>query len=161
MSDTTEHHGISAYVTSRLHRHKRRGLGLRMTPMIDVIFLLLTFFVLTAQFDSPEQALPLVFSADAATQRPPSPTLELSIEPHPDGCIVHIADESIEITEHMPAEGLAVLIAHLQATVADDDAGDPSIRLLCDDAVSWALVTKIYDVVYGLGARDITFVMDN
>jgi hypothetical protein len=29
--------------------------------------------------------------------------------------------------------------------------------LYCDDGVSWDLVVKIYDVLYGLGAQNITF----
>ncbi len=156
---------------SRLHRHRRRGLGLRMTPMIDVIFLLLTFFVLTAQFDRPEQALPLVFGAEAAPQRQPLTALELSINPHPDGCTVTVSHNGLSdtdqpstavlITQDSAAEGLARLIETIQTATASPDAAPSPIRLHCHDAVSWDLVTKIYDILYGLGARDINFVVDD
>ncbi len=142
-----------------------------MTPMIDVIFLLLTFFVLTAQFDRPEKALPLVFSADAAPQRQPLSALELRIDPHPDGCTVHFTQhgpdtlqldpDTVVITQHAPAEGLARLVETIQATGHwPHDVARP-IRLHCHDAVSWELVTKIYDILYAVGARDITFVVED
>lgn len=40
------------------HRQDRDGLEVKMTPMIDVIFLLLIFFVCTASFQAPEEVLP-------------------------------------------------------------------------------------------------------
>ena len=43
------------------HRDRRDGLGMQMTPMIDVIFQLLIFFVCTASFQAPEEILPTRF----------------------------------------------------------------------------------------------------
>lgn len=40
------------------HRDQRGRLEVKMTPMIDVIFLLLIFFVCTASFQPPEETLP-------------------------------------------------------------------------------------------------------
>ena len=40
------------------HRDERGRLDVKMTPMIDVIFLLLIFFVSTASFQAPEGILP-------------------------------------------------------------------------------------------------------
>ncbi|OHB72273.1 MAG: hypothetical protein A2V70_10410 [Planctomycetes bacterium RBG_13_63_9] len=40
------------------HRDQRGRLDVTMTPMIDVIFLLLIFFVCTASFRAPERTLP-------------------------------------------------------------------------------------------------------
>jgi len=40
------------------HREQRGRLDVKMTPMIDVIFLLLIFFVCTASFQAPEAILP-------------------------------------------------------------------------------------------------------
>jgi len=40
------------------HRDERGRLDVKMTPMIDVIFLLLIFFVSTASFQAPEASLP-------------------------------------------------------------------------------------------------------
>lgn len=160
MSGMPEQHGIAGQVMSQLRRHKRRGLGLRMTPMIDVIFLLLTFFVLTAQFDRPEHALPLVFGQAASVQPQPS-VLEVEITPHADGCTVRLSFEDqplILIRNEMPAEGLSDMAELLRSAHLDSQT---PIRLHCHDAVSWQSVTKIYDVLYGLGARDITFIIED
>ena len=48
-------------------RTERRQLEIKMTPMIDVVFLLLIFFVLTASFQVPEQILPSDLSAPGRT----------------------------------------------------------------------------------------------
>ena len=40
------------------HRDSQGRLEVKMTPMIDVIFLLLIFFVCTASFQAPEEVLP-------------------------------------------------------------------------------------------------------
>jgi len=130
-----------------------------MTPMIDVIFLLLTFFVLTARFEKPEQSLPLAFGETVpAGSQSPAP-LELAIVPVEGGCAVVVGDkERILITADAPAVGLSELAGRVRAKLASD--GRSPLRLRCDDAASWDIVSKVYDVLYGLGARDITFVME-
>ncbi len=52
-----------------LRRRRRNGAGLRMTAMIDVIFLLLTFFILTAKFRVPEQFLGVVLAAAHSSEQ--------------------------------------------------------------------------------------------
>ena len=40
------------------HKNERQSLEIAMTPMIDVIFLLLIFFISTSSFQPPEEVLP-------------------------------------------------------------------------------------------------------
>ena len=49
------------------HRGDRERLEVKMTPMIDVIFLLLIFFVCTASFQTPEEVLPTNLSWAGST----------------------------------------------------------------------------------------------
>jgi biopolymer transport protein ExbD len=58
--------------------NRREPLGAAMTPMIDVIFLLLVFFVCTASFQAIEQILPTRLSLPGAidSPAPPDPDLE-------------------------------------------------------------------------------------
>ena len=56
----------------------RERMQLRMTPMIDVIFLLLIFFVCTASFQPPEQWLPTPFSLPGSVSE--APPLEEDVE---------------------------------------------------------------------------------
>jgi len=72
----------------REHRRDLRGIGgrarlaLSITPMIDVVFLLLVYFVVTAGFGSQERLLRTEGAADAAADRPErAPELELEQEP--------------------------------------------------------------------------------
>lgn len=61
-----------------IYSNRRSSLELKMTPMIDVIFLLLVFFVWTASFQIVEQVLPSTLSAVSGSQpaditQPPPP----------------------------------------------------------------------------------------
>ena len=49
-------------------KQKRKSLFLNMTPMIDVIFLLLIFFICTANFQRIEQLLPTDLSLPGKTE---------------------------------------------------------------------------------------------
>jgi biopolymer transport protein ExbD len=50
------------------HSHHGRGsLDISMTPMIDVVFQLLIFFICTASFQEPEELLPTQFAVSAGT----------------------------------------------------------------------------------------------
>lgn len=62
----------------RSRSHELPQLEVKMTPMIDVIFLLLTFFIATSSFRAPEEALPthLLASGAGAVAPPVEPELE-------------------------------------------------------------------------------------
>jgi biopolymer transport protein ExbD len=49
------------------HDDQRQPLEVKMTPMIDVIFLLLIFFVATSSFQPPEEVLPTNMSLPGST----------------------------------------------------------------------------------------------
>jgi biopolymer transport protein ExbD len=51
-----------------MYSQQRRDLDVKMTPMIDVVFLLLVFFIWTASFQIAEQILPSSVSASTGTQ---------------------------------------------------------------------------------------------
>lgn len=60
------------------HRRDSAQLDVKMTPMIDVIFLLLTFFICTTSFRAAEEALPtnLLAAGTGRVELPPDPELE-------------------------------------------------------------------------------------
>jgi len=154
--------GVLAEVMRRLPRRKRR-LGLRMTPMIDVIFLLLTFFVLTAKFRTPEQFLAINLpTADAAVKRfGPIEPLIISISGEEAGCVIQIGSAgALRIEGAHYADGLCDFANKLTAVLSlqKRTAGDP-IELHCDDYVRWDDLVKIYNVLQAAGINDITFQM--
>ncbi len=74
------------------------SLELKMTPMIDVVFLLLIFFIWTSSFELPEFDLP------SAIAEPPSGGAEMSAESAPveafDEIVIHLSmREAQEIIE--------------------------------------------------------------
>jgi len=140
-----------------------RHLGLRMAPMIDVIFLLLTFFVLTAKFRTPEQFLPIHLpTAEAGVERiAPIEPLIINISAVEGGCEVKIAQlASVRVEQSRYAEGLAELASELAGVLNQQKrtSGDP-IEIRCADEVSWDNLVKVYNVLQAAGINDITFQM--
>lgn len=136
---------------------RRLSMGLRMTPMIDVIFLLLTFFVLTSKFQEPEQLL-TVFSGRTQTQaaQTPQKILHIRVETIQAGCLLKIDNRPpITLSQSEPADALLVLARRVRQEL--QAAGNIPIELNYDDAVPWDTVVKVYDVIYALGTQNITF----
>ena len=154
--------GIRARVLGGLPRRRRR-FGLRMTPMIDVIFLLLTFFVLTAKFRTPEQFLPIhLATADAAVQHfGPIEPLIISISGAEDGCLVEIGGLAVAgVGGERYADGLVGFAGKLREvlSIQKRTVSDP-IELRCAENVKWDQLVKIYNVLQAAGISDITFQM--
>ena len=61
------------------HKMKRLGIAIDMTAMVDVAFLLLTFFMLTTQFREPEKVPVELPSSNADVRLPGSNILMLTV----------------------------------------------------------------------------------
>jgi len=134
-----------------------------MTPMIDVIFLLLTFFVLTAKFRTPEQFLAIHLpTAEAAVERfGPIEPLIISMSGAEAGWVVKIGQlQSVEVEGGRYADGLADFANKLADVLSlqKRTASDP-VELRCSDNVRWNDLVKIYNVLQAAGISDITFQM--
>ena len=57
----------------------RVGIRIDMTPMVDVAFLLLTFFMLTTQFKPPEEVTVILPSSHSAFKLPESDVMTISV----------------------------------------------------------------------------------
>ena len=134
--------------------------GLRMTAMIDVIFLLLAFFVLTAKFRAPEQFLPAALSsANAAVSPGIVEPLAITIHAEAGGCVILLGDtDPTHIDSATPEAALAVFADRLQAALQSQrrTTADP-VEILCDDQVEWDHLVKVYNILYAMGITDITF----
>jgi biopolymer transport protein ExbD len=148
------HQTVMAGFTGRRHRI---SMGLRMTPMIDVIFLLLTFFVLTAKFQEPEKLLPVIVGNTnqqfTVTQDTP---LKIVVETEHSGCLLRVANRpAIQLSDANLSESLLVLARKVHQEL--ETTGPVPVELYYEDAVSWDIVVKVYDVLYALGLENITF----
>ncbi|MHC4782366.1 MAG: ExbD/TolR family protein [Planctomycetota bacterium] len=138
-------------------RKHRISMGLRMTPMIDVIFLLLTFFVMTAKFQEPEQLLPVIMGKTnpqpAVIEDTP---LKIFIEADSSGCLLRVGNRPrVRLLDENPQESLLVLARKVRQELETN--GPVPVELYYDDVISWDIVVKVYDVLYGLGLQNITF----
>ncbi len=155
---------LSRRVLEGLFSARKPSAGLQMTPMIDVIFLLLTFFVITARFRRPESFIPITLPPADSVQSVRGRIVEpliLEITGRADGCSARVgAEEEIVLSEEAPETGLAAMAACLDRVcrLQGRTCEDP-IELVCQDEVSWDFVVKVYDVLSAMGAANISFVM--
>ena len=156
---------IQQKVLGHLRGRQRKRLSLRMTPMIDVIFLLLTFFILTARFRTPEEFLPIMLPT--ATDKTESGVIEpltvrlISME---NGFVAEIGTTEsatdITVNDSMLEQDLVEFTRILAKVLGEQKrtASDP-IELRCDETLKWDYLVKVYNILYAMGVSDITFSM--
>ena len=136
---------------------------LRMAPMIDMIFLLLIFFLVAAKWRPQEDFLPFKLPAAQAqshTVGKPEPLI-IHILATQTGCRVEIAQLYTTPIENENIEAdLAVLMEKMENCLLTQKrfAADP-IEIICEPDVKWEHLTKIYNMFLGAGLTDITFRM--
>lgn len=131
--------------------------------MIDVIFLLLIFFLVAARYRPQEDFLPLKVATAQAEVQPlarPEP-LMIEISPAAAGCEVQIGrcETALVSSQNIDAD-LVLLMRQLQACLTQQKrfTSDP-VEIVCGPDVKWEYLAKIYNVFYGMGLTDITFAM--
>lgn len=142
----------------RLPRHAQTGsLEVKMTPMIDVVFLLLIFFVWTSSFETPEYDLPSGLadvpaggSQANADQPPPVEAFDeivvkLLIR---DGfTVIEFAGQRIESAEVLSTRLAEVIALGIQPPVIID----PESQVTMDRAV------EVYDAARKAGADRVLY----
>ena len=123
--------------------HVRERKNLDLTPMIDVVFLLLIFFMLTSIFAKPLLPLALPEAATGVVAREPEVTITLSENK------VYLNGQDV------PMEGLPALLVSMLA-----GRGDRDISLRSDKSVPFGRVVMIMDIAKQAGAENISIVTD-
>jgi len=82
---------------------KRIGIAIDMTPMVDVAFLLLIFFMTTTQFKPPERVSVELPGSKSEIHVPETKTIILTINPQGE---VYISDENLAQTALVAKEDL-------------------------------------------------------
>lgn len=140
---------------TRFHRSgERTGFDSTMTPMIDVVFLLLIFFLTTASFQKLEKLLPSAVSAESQSkggnqaESLPKPTdSDLS------DCIIKISldgDRVRYLLNQEAIDSLDVLAGRMKAILGVR----PDLPLVIDpsDEVPAKDAIRIYDMARGFGS---------
>ncbi|MFA5553938.1 MAG: biopolymer transporter ExbD [Phycisphaerae bacterium] len=145
---------------NRIFSGHKSSFNLRMAPMIDMIFLLLIFFLVTAGFQPPESFLPLnLAAAHSRNSIIRFEPLIISISAQESGCSVQIGQCSgVSVSENIIEIDLAVLAERISDCLKAQKRllSDP-IEIICEDDVKWDYVVKIYNLLWGVGLSDITF----
>ena len=148
---------------NRVFSNRRRPFTLRMAPMIDMVFLLLIFFLVAAKWRPQEDFLPFQLPvAQAQEQRIGKPEpLIIHISATQTGCQVQIGQsDAVQIENQTIEVNLAVLMEKMEKCLLAQKrfATDP-IEIICEPEVKWEHLAKIYNMFFGAGLTDITFQM--
>ena len=137
----------------------RRELEIKMTPMIDVVFLLLVFFVWTASFHAVEYLLPSSLSQKQGTGQTvnvdePPPEIEF------EDIVVRISFTNNQPAWSVNGQPVASLseVRNRLALVADIKIDSPVI-LHPDETVPVGNVIDVYDATRLAGFTQIQFVI--
>ena len=142
---------------------QRWSFSLRMAPMIDMIFLLLLFFLVAARWRPEESFLPLRLPVARGERIEVGKVEPLMIRIHAvrEGCEVEIGGCGRVRIEQADVEAeLGMLLEQMRICMEAQKrfAGDP-VEINCEGSVKWDAVAKIYNVFFGAGLSDITFRM--
>ena len=158
-----EDKNILTLVSKKISAASRKTITLRRAPMIDMIFLLLLFFLVAAKWRPAEDSLPFKLPAASAAQTrigKPQP-LSIYISEAQNGCSVRIANLYTVRLENKTLEAdLAALMQKMADCINTQKRfTSDSIEITCGTGVKWDYVAKIYNLFFGAGLTDITFMM--
>jgi len=130
--------------TPSYQNDRREGLDVKMTPMIDVVFLLLIFFVATASFQMIEHVLPsslqaLPGSGVQTAEDPPPPDFDQVVIQ-----ILHEENRTMWLINETAAGSLEQVKQTLQALAATTT--EVPLIIDPDEAVPLGDVIDIYDI---------------
>jgi len=150
-------------IFSTLDRSSQGSFALRMAPLIDIIFLLLIFFLVTANWRPEESFLPFQLPAASTNTNKAikAEPLIITIKSLPAGCVVQVGQSvAVEIADETTDENLAMMMDKLKQCMVQQKrfTSDP-IEIVCERKVKWQYLAKIYNLMYGSGLTDITFAM--
>jgi biopolymer transport protein ExbD len=140
-----------------IYARRRTGLDIPMTPLIDVVFQLLVFFLLTASFHAAEHLLPSSVSAPQASGA--GSALETPLpEQDFDEVVVRILWKDDQPAWQINGQTLASLqeVRNTLAAVAEVKADAPVI-LHPDPDVPLGHVIDVYDVTRLVGFPQVRF----
>ena len=133
-----------------------RKLGFNMTPMIDVVFLLLIFFVWTASFQIVEQILPSQMSSQLGDK--PAELTEPPPEADFDNVVIKIGWNGTEPSWQLNEQDLAS-VDQLQENLTAISALKPDAPVILDPAgtVPLGYVIEAFDLSKLSGFEKVSF----
>jgi len=137
--------------------HNSRAIELQMTPLIDVVFLLLVFFLWTSSFERPEAdlssalVLPPLAEITGGSDAPPPLYDEITIR------LVQVAGREaaeIRMNDQVIADRAALADRLRQITAL---GAQPAVVVHPDAEVSMGVAIAVYDAVRAAGIDEVLF----
>jgi biopolymer transport protein ExbD len=135
---------------------RSKPVEIKMTPMIDVIFLLLVFFVCTANFKPPEEILPMDTTLSGSV------TTEMTL-PDPDKLDVVLVQVFFDSEPRWQIEGnQCTTLRDVQSILLSirNIKADIPVIIESTDGVPMENVIDVYDVCRRVGLSRIQFAAD-
>lgn len=129
----------------RLQDRKSEGVDVNMTPLIDVVFLLLIFFVLTTTFQKEARLRVELPSTSAADRSMPRHPIEITVDAT--GKILMQGAEDGEWKNRLSAVAT--------------DGGERSLIIRADQQAPHGSVMKVMDVAQQLGILNLSIASEN
>jgi biopolymer transport protein ExbD len=126
----------------------RKKARIEMLPLIDIVFLLLVFFIYAMLSMAVHRGLPVVLPVSSTAEIDTELTLTLTIK---DDGSAYLDKKSIAIEELR-----AVLIDHME----DRDGGNTRILLFADQSLSYQELYKVLDQIKMAGIANISLQAD-
>ncbi len=133
----------------------RGAIDIAMTPMIDVVFLLMIFFVCTASFEPPEESLPTPLAGQGQGQVGPPIDAELA---ELEEIVLHLGWQADAPTWHLSERGYSGMV-ELRPDLARLAGLNAALPVVLEVApqVPLGYVIDLYDTCREVGLRKIQF----
>ncbi len=109
-----------------LKKKRRIGISIDMTPMVDVAFLLLIFFMCTTQFKPPEKDKITLPESNSEAKSPESDIITVAVTRAPLVRVIY-RQGGQEVTREMPPEAVAT---DMVTVLTNARAANPMARLI-------------------------------
>jgi len=109
-----------------LKKKRRIGISIDMTPMVDVAFLLLIFFMCTTQFKPPEKDKITLPESNSEYKSPESDIITIAVTKIPSVRVIY-RQRGEEVSREMPAEAVAT---EMSTVLSNARAANPMARII-------------------------------
>ena len=109
-----------------LKKKRRIGISIDMTPMVDVAFLLLIFFMCTTQFKPPEKDKITLPESNSEAKSPESDIITIAVTARPSVRVIY-RQRGEEVSREMPPEAVPTDMA---TVLSNARAANPMARII-------------------------------
>jgi biopolymer transport protein ExbD len=132
-------------------RDRERGVSFNITPLIDIVFLLIIFFLVASYFVRPDQL--------AAVELPKATTGDFEAESDVRYIITVLPDGSLSVNNSALAVDL--IKQQLQQLITQHGPGAIELRIRGDRSVPFAKVEPLLLLAAELGLQQVRFAVSN